>query len=134
MEEREKDNLANVDDNKSNGYSIANIDTSMNNDIIEISDDGEVDDIDYDQEYMTNVSNNLVSEVDKVLNGTVDEEETEPEETPEEKLPVIEDEKEEEVVEPKIEEPKEELPKVEEKEEVKEEPKKEEKSFEDLRR
>ena len=105
MDEREKDNLANVDNTKSNGYSIASVDSNMNNDIIEIADDGEID---YDQEYMTNVSNNLVSEVDKVLN----------EEPKEEPLPVVEDTKKEEP-----------LPEV--REEVKQD---DNKSFEDLRR
>jgi len=66
MEEREKDNLAS--DN-----SIVDIDGSIdsNDDIIQIDDS---DDIDYDQEYMTNVSNNLVSEVDKVLSEISDDE------------------------------------------------------------
>ena len=63
MDEREKDNLANVDNGESNGYSVVNLDDNIgNDDIIQIDDNDE-----YDQEYMTNVSNNLVSEVDKVL-------------------------------------------------------------------
>ena len=64
MEERKKDNLAS-DDNYSEASSVIDIDEAINNDgIIEIEDS---DGIDYDQEYMTNVSDNLVSEVDKVL-------------------------------------------------------------------
>lgn len=73
MEERKKDNLANSD-------SIIDIDNSaMNDDIIEIDDS---EDVDYDEEYMTNVSNNLVSEVDKVLNDISDEEIPETKEEP----------------------------------------------------
>ena len=40
MDERENDNLANVDDTKTNGYSIEHVDKSINNDIIQIIDDG----------------------------------------------------------------------------------------------
>ena len=121
MDEREKDNLG---DTKSNGYSIENIDKINSNDeIIQIDDD-----IDYDEEYMTNVSNNLVEEVDKVLNANPEEEEVvTPEETHEveKPLPHIDEEvKEEKVVH---EEPKEEEP-------VKVDDVEKGKSFEDLRR
>ena len=121
MDEREKDNLG---DTKSNGYSIENIDKINSSDeIIQIDDD-----IDYDEEYMTNVSNNLVEEVDKVLNGNPEEEEVvkPEEETHEEEkpLPHIEEEVKSEVVheEPKAQEP------------VKVDNVEEGKSFEDLRR
>ena len=95
MEERKKDNLAS-DDNYSEASSVIDIDDAINNDdIIEIDDS---DEIDYDQEYMTNVSNNLVSEVDKVLNS-----EEEKEEVSEEPLEEV---KEETVVEePVVKEP-----------------------------
>ena len=109
MDEREKDNLANVSDTK-NGYSYAGVDPSVNSDIIQIIDDEE--DVDYDQEYMTNVSNNLVSEVDALLKEEA--EETKEETT--EPLPVVPEEKEEP------------------KEEVVEKVEENEKSFEDLRR
>ena len=108
MEERKKDKLAS-DDNLSDDYSVIDIDESLkNDDIIEIADP---DEIDYDQEYMTNVSNNLVSEVDKVLND-VSEEEKEEEPLEEVKEETVEEE-------PQV---KEEVP-VEEpvKEEIKEE-------------
>ena len=48
MEEREKDNLANVDDTESFGYSVADVENkpvSAGDDIIQIDDD----DIDYDK-------------------------------------------------------------------------------------
>ena len=108
MEERKKDNLANGDD-----YSVVDIDEAIkNDDIIEIDDSGETE---YDEEYMTNVSNNLVSEVDKVLNDISEEdheevkEETKPLEEVKEELPA--------------EEPKEEVPVREEPEPVREETK-----------
>ncbi len=86
MDEREKDNLANVDNSDSNGFSVVNLDDATNDDIIQIDDD-------YDVEYMTNVSNNLVSEVDNVLNGSADEEEVA---TPKE--PIVEKEEPKEMV------------------------------------
>ena len=86
MDEREKDNLANVDNSDSNGFSVVNLDDATNDDIIQIDDD-------YDVEYMTNVSNNLVSEVDNVLNGSADEEEVV---TPKE--PIVEKEEPKEMV------------------------------------
>ena len=83
MEERKKDGLGDVSDT-SNDYSIIDIDETLSktNDIVQIDDD-----VDYDQEYMTNVSNNLVSEVDKVLNSTPEDEV--------EETPVVEEVKEE---------------------------------------
>ena len=129
MEERKKDNLANGDN--SNDYSVIDIDSINNDDIIEIDDS---EDVDYDQEYMTNVSNNLVSGVDKVLNDISEEEDTKAVSDPVQSEP-------EEVVhdEPKAEEVKEENPAKSifddenEKMEAKNE-KIEEKSFEEIRR
>ena len=97
MEEREKDNLANGDI-PSKDYGIIDIDETIKNDEIVTINDPE--DVDYDQEYMTNVSNNLVSEVDRVLNEISEEEkaeETAPEEV--EETPKEVEEAHEEVVE-----------------------------------
>ena len=146
MEERKKDNLAS--DNYSDDYSVVDIDETIKNDgIIEIEDQ---DEIDYDEEYMTNVSNNLVSEVDKVLNDISEEEPKEEvkEEIHEEPVREV---KEDTVPEPKPEPVKEKEVAVEPKEEVAENPAKSifddeneameaknevtvEKSFEELRR
>lgn len=75
MEERKKDNLASDDDVSSDTSILRIVNSIKNNDIVEIDDSN---DADYDQEYMTNVSNNLVSEVDKVLNDVQEEPKEEP--------------------------------------------------------
>ena len=100
MEERKKEGLANVNDYKASDDSIIDIDSVVeNNDIIQIDDDN-----DYDEEYMTNVSNNLVSEVDKVLNESNDEPDDAPLEEIQTQKEEVHEEVHEEHVEPVVEE------------------------------
>ena len=107
MEERKKEGLANVNDlDTSKDDSIIDIDSVIeNSDIVQI-DDGT--DSDYDEEYMTNVSNNLVSEVDALLSSeSNDEADDAPLTKVEPEVPVNEEPKvESEVVEPVKEEAK----------------------------
>ena len=109
MEERKKDKL---EDNALDDFSIENIDNSLgiHKRILDPDDHtkrSKDDGIDFDKTYLTNVSNDLVKEVNKVLNGEDDDDDEEvivEEELPKDKMLVLEEEQKEEPI-VQIEEP-----------------------------